>query len=286
MRRMAGLVMAVFLAMGAVGVAPVHAAPPVASDWIYNATTRHFYAEVVGVTWADAEAYARTLSGHLVTVENQAENDWLQAQFPEPWLWIGLNDSDQDGVWAWSSGRKVTFTNWRDGAPDNWKGFDPLGETAATLSSDLGPFWEDISGRWLGQGIVEVQVKPREAPRNQVPTGTHDGTIDEWAVGDACNANGWAWDPDSAKRDVTVRILAQRLDIVTVPREVWRGTAAEFRDDLLANGISDGTAAFTVDLRPLVEWFLPYQITVQGQDLQTGVWVNLDETPRTLTCAP
>lgn len=287
MRRIAGFVMAAALAIGTVPVARVAATGPVVGDWIYNSSTRHVYAVVEGVTWADAEALARTYKGNLVTIENEAENEWLLAHFPEPWLWIGFNDRDGDGIWAWSSGRKVTYTNWRDGAPDNWKGFDPLGEAVATLSSDLGPVWEDISERWIGKAIMEVAIEPKDTSRNRLPIGTHDGSLatDE-AIGDQCYANGWAWDPDSPKRDVTVRILATRLDLTTVPKEVWRGPAGDFREDLLAQGYGDGTAAFWVDLRPLIEWTLPYEVRVQGQDVQTGTWSNLDSTPRFITCYP
>lgn len=287
MRKRFGVAVAALLAVGLFGAAPaVHAASPAMSDWSYNPTTGHFYATVDQVTWPDAEAFARNLKGHLVTIEDAAENDWLLSHFAQPWLWIGLNDRDQDGTWTWASGRKVTFTNWQDGEPDNWKGYDPLGEHVATLSSEFDSRWADISERWLGAGIVEVVTKPRIDTRNTLPIGTHDGTTDPVATGDACYANGWAWDFDSPRHDVVVRILAMRLDLTSVPREIWRGPAAEFREDLLTSGFGDGTAAFQVDLRPLIEYGIPYEIRVQGRDVQTGTWVSLDETPRTLVCNP
>jgi hypothetical protein len=143
-----------------------------------------------------------------------------------------------------------------------------------------------MSDRWLGVGIIEVPGKPKDVTTNQTPWGSHDGFDQEWAVADECYAAGWAWDPDSQRRDVTVRILAQRTDIdVIVPIEIWRGAADQIRDDLPQYGI-DLTAGFGVDLRGLIEWYIPYRIYTQARDLQTGEWVNLDGTPRNLTCAP
>jgi Lectin C-type domain len=151
---------AVCLAAGVLGLAsmasPALASGPDPGAWVYNATNHHFYAQVDNVTWADAEALGVKLGGHLVTVDDQAEQDWLMATFPQDWLWIGLNDQAREGRWVWSSGTRVRYVNWSEGEPDNWKGFDPLGEHAATLTSPGVPQWSDISGRWLGSGIVEA----------------------------------------------------------------------------------------------------------------------------------
>lgn len=282
MRRTAALAVACVLALGSVAAQPGRASAA-SLNWIYNPATGHVYAQVDGVTWADAEAYAVKVGGHLVTIENQAEQDWLTATFPQPWLWIGLNDRAREGVWVWASGKHVAYSDWEPNEPDNWKGYDPFGEDAAVLNG-ASPGWDSISERWLGSGIIEVPGRPRTFAGNNLPTGTHDGSTNEIAYSDACYANGWAWDPDSPRRDVTVRILATRTDIFTVPIEVWRGPANEFREDLQAAGIGDGTASFWVDLRGLIEWTLPYEIRVQAQDLQTGEWVTIDGSPRYITC--
>lgn len=252
-------------------------------DWRYNPETRHSYALVENVTWADGEALAVRLGGHLATVDNQAEHDWLTATFPGPWIWIGLNDRAREGTYVWSSGARVRFAAWQGVDPDDWKGFDPLGEDAVVLNGEA-PGWHTISERFLLSGIVEVAGRPKDLSGNMLPGGFHDGTVEDPALFDACYANGWAFDTDSPSRDVTVRILARRQDIFTVPVEVWRGAAGEFRQDLLDAGIGDGTAGFFVDLRPMIAWGLPYEIRAQARDVQTGEWVTLEASPRFLTC--
>ena len=258
------------------------------TDWQYNATTRHTYGLTGEMTWVDAEALAVRFGGHLVTINDQAEQDWLLARFPDPYAWIGMNDRAREGTWVWSSGTRVKFTAWQDTQPDDWKGYDPLGEDAAVLSfpDDQPPGWVSISGRWHGRGIVEVPGKPKSLGANTPADGFHEGTTAEEAYAEDCYAVGWAYDANSPTRDVTVRVLARRTDMIQVPIEVWSGPAGDFREDLLQAGIGNGTSAFTVDLRPLISYSIPYEIRVQGRDLQTGEWFTLQDSPRLLTCFP
>ena len=76
------------------------------------------YLLTTGQPWTDAEALAQSLGGHLVTVGDQAEQDFLQQTFGSWNLWIGLNDFDNEGTHVWSSGEAVTYTNWGSGEPN------------------------------------------------------------------------------------------------------------------------------------------------------------------------
>ena len=50
--------------------------------------------------------------GNLVTINNAAEYAWLQETFgTNRSLWIGLNDVQKEGEFAWASGEAVTYTN-------------------------------------------------------------------------------------------------------------------------------------------------------------------------------
>ena len=115
------------------------------------------------------------------------------------------------------------------------------------------------------------------AVENQIPIGTHDGAIDEVVGLGFCYANGWAADPDDLGADVQVRVVVDGVELVQLP-------ASEFRQDLLDAGIGDGTAAFWVDLTGSVAPGVPHEVRVQAQDVQTGAWVDVDSTPRTITC--
>ena len=93
-------------------------------------------------------------------------------------------------------------------------------------------------------------------------------------------------DPDSPLRGVTVRILAMRTDDITqVPMEVWRGPAEDFRQDLYDYDMGDGTYGFSVDLRPLISYGIPYEIRVQDVTSRPASG-SPSNSPRQLVCSP
>ena len=68
-------------------------------------------------TWTEAEAEAVSKGGHLVTVNDAAEqaflvNTFLTGDFAQRPLWIGLTDQRKEGKFVWSSGSRLTYTNW------------------------------------------------------------------------------------------------------------------------------------------------------------------------------
>ena len=75
MRRSLGASAVLVLALSIIPAAPVSAAG--VTDWQYNAITRHTYGLTGEMTWVDAEALAVRFGGHLVTINDQAEQDWL-----------------------------------------------------------------------------------------------------------------------------------------------------------------------------------------------------------------
>lgn len=87
---------------------------------IFNPGTGHWYDTVYG-DWFSAEANAVALGGHLVTINDAAEQAWLIDTFGSNlFYWIGFNDITAEGNWVWVSGEPVTYTNWMDGEPNNW----------------------------------------------------------------------------------------------------------------------------------------------------------------------
>src|SRR4030095_15865724 len=82
-----------------------------------NPGNGHIYYLTAATNWNAAEALALSVGGHLVTINNAAEDAWVFGQFssfggtPRP-LWIGLTDAAQEGVFTWVSGEPVTYLNW------------------------------------------------------------------------------------------------------------------------------------------------------------------------------
>lgn len=92
-------------------------------------------------TWTQAEAEAVAMGGHLVTINDAAEQAALNLANhfgTSQRLWIGLNDAASEGVFAWISGEVSAFTFWTAGEPNNWAGI----EDYAMMN------WLGNDGRW------------------------------------------------------------------------------------------------------------------------------------------
>jgi hypothetical protein len=120
-------------------------------EWVPGPTQDHWYTTAPRGAWDEGEGVAVGLGGHLATIRNQAENDWLLDTFltVEP-MWIGLTDQEQEGVFSWTSGESASYENWLVGEPDNGNGAD-----WAVMSPILGT-WLDEPQLPERVGIVEL----------------------------------------------------------------------------------------------------------------------------------
>lgn len=83
----------------------------------------HFYqgCYVPGLTWNGANTYAQKLGGHLATISDEQENEFIlnNIKLEGKEFFIGFNDIWDEGNFTWSNGESVTYTNWSDGEPNN-----------------------------------------------------------------------------------------------------------------------------------------------------------------------
>lgn len=110
-----------------------------------------------------ARERARKMGGRLVTIDDAAEQAFLNASFPtNQRYWIGLSDEVTEGTFLWDSGSTSTYSNWFVGQPNNSAGIEdwtymnhlPTGE------------WNDgpSTGSAFGvdRGLIEVPVRTTE----------------------------------------------------------------------------------------------------------------------------
>ena len=77
-------------------------------------------------TQADAQSYAEDAGGHLVVINSQAENDFIFDLIQSDtssnlgqasdgggisYVWLGADDSSQEGTWRWVNGDAWSYTN-------------------------------------------------------------------------------------------------------------------------------------------------------------------------------
>jgi len=133
---------------------------------VYNPATCHWYDVVYG-NWNEAETMAvDILGGHLVTINDEAEQLWLVNTFGGyADFWIGLWQPDPapadepDKGWEWISGEPVSYTNWLLNEPNN----SPPSEDFAMMNFQNPGKWNDtgpVRGEWttVTLGIAEYSV--------------------------------------------------------------------------------------------------------------------------------
>jgi hypothetical protein len=121
-----------------------------ANFYQYNGST---YILSNSATWQQAQAEAQSLGGNLVTINNQAEQNWLITTFgSSEELWIGLTDQVIEGQFKWASGETSTYTNWYAGQPDNG---GPNGEHYVVLNYGSSGKWNDYPNASF-RGIIEI----------------------------------------------------------------------------------------------------------------------------------
>jgi len=124
--------------------------------WTHNPATNHYYQPLECGNWEQCEAAAKNLGGHLVTINNATENQWLVDTFGYTPYWIGLIKKEQPKTWQWISGEDTSYTNWLFGQPD---GNGDYGWIGLDSSSDG---WDDCTvdcyNQYAHQGIVEIDI--------------------------------------------------------------------------------------------------------------------------------
>ena len=85
----------------------------------------HLYGLTSAATdWVSAEAEAVAAGGHLVSINSQAEQTFLDNNFLSgankyTLYWIGLSNAAPYSYTNWTTGEQVTYTNWKHGEPNN-----------------------------------------------------------------------------------------------------------------------------------------------------------------------
>jgi hypothetical protein len=119
-----------------------------------NPNNGHPYALLGASDFAAAEAVAQDMGGHLVSITDLSENDWIRTQFGTVSgvsndFWLGYNDVLSEGNFVWSNGEVTNYENWNTGEPNNSGNEDYVQMTSTGR-------WNDTTGSVMGHGVVEI----------------------------------------------------------------------------------------------------------------------------------
>lgn len=135
---------------------------------ILNPANGHYYDVINGsYTWAQANAAAQAMGGHLVTITSAQENQFLTTTFGSAGLhfrWTGgfqpPGSPEPAGGWSWVTGETFAFNNWASpGEPNNLGNEDRIIFDHGVSAN--GKQWNDLNGSVLAAGfVVEFVPEP------------------------------------------------------------------------------------------------------------------------------
>lgn len=145
---------------------------PVIAGPITNPGNCHEYLLLEQTIWPEAQETAQVLGGHLATINDMTENEWVRVNVANAGgtvrnVWIGLTDEAVEGVFVWASGEPVSYVNWATGEPNN------LGEQDYVEMRGFSGEWNDAQKFTVFRPFAVVEVVP--------PTGGDcdcDGDVD------------------------------------------------------------------------------------------------------------
>jgi Lectin C-type domain len=132
----------------------------------YDLNTFHTYLlSPSGVDWQAGQAYARSLGGHLASITDLGEQNFINARYANhPRFWIGLSDAQNEGTFVWDSGEPYVYANWCGGEPNNAGGVE---DHVEAFHTPTGFCWKDISSPYSGtasapnQALIELPFGDR-----------------------------------------------------------------------------------------------------------------------------
>lgn len=127
--------------------------------WVINPANGHAYKKIRFSGVEDAFAQAAKENAYLVSINDEAEQNWLDQVFVAHRALIGLSDVEEEGHWQWHSGEPVTYTNWaRDEPQDTGKGDEDYVILFADQWVDIGP--GEVQWHFIQSVLLEKEEPP------------------------------------------------------------------------------------------------------------------------------
>lgn len=143
---------------------------------VTNSVNGHVYYLLQDDTWEGSENAAIALGGHLVTINDAAEQDWVFSQFGSfggvpRHLWLGLRRAAPGGPLYWVNGERPAYSHWLINQPSSTSTGElnvHMVKTGDSKARAAG-FWNNLDSPNamypefdLVSGVVEIQ--PAIAP--------------------------------------------------------------------------------------------------------------------------
>jgi hypothetical protein len=208
-----------------VSAAASESLPGIMAGPFTNRANGHLYFLLEPASWTNAELAAVELGGHLATINDAAEDEWVFSTFVPhraggAGFWIGLTDRASEGNFVWVNGENAVYQNWGPGEPNNFS------EEDFGCYFTTGPYagkWNDC-GYWTDplSGIVEIgrPLLQIEVASIQLTWGSTTNRRYQIQYTVDASSNTWSdWGPPIAGEDGITHITISTL---SRPRTFYR----------------------------------------------------------------
>lgn len=112
--------------------------------WVVNPENDHAYKRIKCDSWEDAKAKAAAENAYLVAINDESEQKWLEALYPEKaFFWIGLRVPEKGASWQWNNGEPFNYANWVASQES---------DNVSTGAREIPVAMEFFSKRWMAIG--------------------------------------------------------------------------------------------------------------------------------------
>ncbi|KAL6466867.1 hypothetical protein MHYP_G00246710 [Metynnis hypsauchen] len=125
-------------------------------EWIYfNYSV--YYISTQTKTWSQGREDCRERGADLLTINSREEQVFIEKFRRGQKAWIGLTDSETEGVWKWVDGSALTTKFWRSGEPNSYGDEDCV---ITGYGSDPVYSWADFTcnNKYLYVWICEKRI--------------------------------------------------------------------------------------------------------------------------------
>ena len=208
--------------------------------------SKYFCSDGNNFNWSEATAAAANHGGYLVSIQDQAENDFVKNGLIANTAWIGYTDEDSEGNFEWEDGSNSSYTNWSSGEPNN-QGVNGGQGDYAVMDKSSGK-WKDRDGNDDYEFVMEI-------PCPTVPSGPCMDQLAHWDL-NACSA-GSSYSEFTANTatpsgfmSVSATNLTNSGDHSCTPSPFDKGICHEIRENCSFSNNHSDAYKFTVTIKP------------------------------------
>ncbi|CAJ1053677.1 CD209 antigen-like protein E [Xyrichtys novacula] len=123
------------------------------NGWVYFSGSLYYISSLMK-SWQESRADCQKRGADLMVVNSREEQDFVIGL--KKHLWIGLTDTEKEGVWKWVDGILLTTSYWYSSEPNSYQGSEE--DCAVVGNYVLDQSWNDLACNQTSFWICEKNI--------------------------------------------------------------------------------------------------------------------------------